>query len=193
MGSPDRRRVWSDIAWALRDCADGAGERGIVLALQNDDAPGAVVDSAPLLWQLTRDVGSPWLRSCPDPGRLSDPAGLDLPMAKAVLATATLRDVRDDGSDSATHWPEVLRMLQLSKFRGFVMVDYAGPADPFDAVAHGIRYLGGAMHLLSRQRLLEEQAVATSNGRPTREAHGAMDETAIIEEAATVVARALRR
>jgi hypothetical protein len=75
-----------------------------------------------------RDVGSPSLRACPDAARFADRTGMDLAASQAVLAHATLRDVRDDGSDAAIHWPEALRVLQQARYRGFVIVGYAGRA-----------------------------------------------------------------
>lgn len=181
---PDRRRLWSDIAWALRECADYGADIGVMLALHNTDEPGSVTASAYLLSQIVRDVGSPSLRACPDAARFADRTGMDLAASQAVLAHATLREVRDDGSDAAIHWPEALRVLQQASYRGFVIVGYAGREEPSTAVARGVRYLRGALHLLGRRQLLQETA-GDIDSQPEAE-------YVAVEEAATIVARAMR-
>lgn len=163
---PNTRRLWSDITWTLRQCADYAAERGVVLAVQNNRADG-VVGSAQQLEQCVHDVGSPWLRICLDPADLADRAGVEAAMNRVVQTHARLRDVRDDGSDAVIHWPELLRMLKLARYRGFVLLDYEGAEDPESAVPRASRYIRGILHLLQRQQLLaagNADSAAGSNG-----------------------------
>ena len=152
---PDRRRMWSDVAWALRQCADYAAERGVVLALQNNQTDG-IVGTPQQLAQCVRDVGSPWLRVCLDPADLITRATLDEAMPRVVQVHAKLREVRPDGSDAAAHWPEMMRALKLGHYRGYVLMDYEGIEDPESAVPRASRYLRGVLHLLQRQELLAE-------------------------------------
>lgn len=151
--TPDKRRLWSDITWALRQCADYAAERGIVLAIQNRRADG-IVGSAQQLEQCVHDVGSPWLRICLDPADLADRAGIEGSLSRVVQTHARLRQIGDDGSDASSHWPELLRMLKLGRYRGFVLLDYDGDEDPRAAVPRAARYIRGILHLLQRQQLL---------------------------------------
>lgn len=151
---PNTRRVWSDAAWALRQCADYAAERGVVLALQNNRSDG-IVGTPWQLEQCVHDVGSPWLRVCLDPGDVSDRTGIDAVLPRVVQVHARMRDVGDDGSDGAIHWPEILRMLRLGRYRGFVLVDYEGIEEPETAVPRAVRYFRGLLHLLERQQLLQ--------------------------------------
>ena len=152
---PDRRRMWSDVAWALRQCADYAAERGVVLALQNHANDG-IVATPDQLAQLVHDVGSPWLRVCLDPADLLTRATLDAAMPRVVQVHARVRDVQADGSDGAIHWPEILRALKLGRYRGHVLIDYEGIEDPETAVPRAARYIRGVLHLLQRQALLTE-------------------------------------
>jgi sugar phosphate isomerase/epimerase len=173
--SPNTRRLWSDITWALRQCADYAAERGVVLAIQNNRADG-VVGSAQQLEQCVHDVGSPWLRICLDPADLADRAGVEAAMDRVVQTHARLRDVRDDGSDASIHWPELLRMLKLGRYRGFVLLDYEGAEDAETAVPRAARYIRGILHLLQRQQLLaagSADGVASENGAVVVEAERA--------------------
>jgi sugar phosphate isomerase/epimerase len=154
---PNQRRVWSDVTWSLRQCADYAAERGVVLALQNNRTDGLV--GTPLqIEQCVRDVGSPWLRVCLDPGDFLDRAGVESSLSRVVQVHARMRDVADDGHDTRIHWPELLGMLKLGHYRGFVLVDYEGAEDPLTAVPRAVRYLRGLLHLLARQQLLQSAA-----------------------------------
>lgn len=190
---PDKRRLWSDITWALRQCADYAAERGVVLAIQNNRADG-VVGTPQQLEQCVHDVGSPWLRICLDPADLADRAGIEGAMDRVVQTHARLRDVRDDGSDAIIHWPELLRMLRLGRYRGFVLLDYEGAEEPETAVPRAARYLRGILHLLQRQQLLapggEESAMGGAAAREPADASNGAAPRDAEEPAAAIEAHA---
>jgi len=162
---PSQRRIWSDVTWSLRQCADYAAERGVVLALQNNRSDG-LVGTPSQIAQCVHDVGSPWLRICLDPGDLLDRAGIEASLPRVVQVHARMRDVADDGGDSRIHWPELLRMLRLAHYRGFVHLDYEGVEEPETAVPRAVRYIRGLLHLLARQQLLRPPAdqAAQANG-----------------------------
>jgi sugar phosphate isomerase/epimerase len=164
--APNVRRAWSDTTWALRQCADYAAGRGVVIAVRN--APGGLIDAPHQLWQCVRDAGSPWLRACPDPALMRDRTALDLPLQYAVQADASLGHVRDDGSDAATHWPEILRLLRTARYRGFVMLDYRGAEAAETALPRAARYMRGLLHLLARQELLRSPNGDVADEVPTQ-------------------------
>ena len=149
---PNVRRAWSDVMWALRACADHGANRGVAIAARNER--GGLIDAPHQLWQCVRDVGSPWLRACADPGLMRDRSSLDLPLQYAAQVDATLGDVREDGSDGATHWHEVLRLLRSARYRGFVTMGYAGQEAPETAMPRAARHMRGLLHLLGRQEML---------------------------------------
>lgn len=150
---PNTRRIWSDVTWSLRQCADYAAERGVVLALQNS-RPDGLAGTPAQLAQLVHDVGSPWLRVCLDPADLADRAGIEASLPQVVQSHARFRDVRDDGSDAGIYWPELLQMLRLGSYRGFLHIDYEGTENPESAVPRAAAYLRGLLHVLERQKLL---------------------------------------
>jgi sugar phosphate isomerase/epimerase len=156
-GAPriDQRRLWSDVTYALRTATDYAADRGVTLALQNSRSEG-IVGAADQIAQCVRDVGSPWLRVCLDPADLVDPGRFDAAVAHVVQVHARMRNVGDDGSDAAIHWPGLLQNLKLAHYRGFLLLDYEGGEDPTTAVPRASRYLRGLLHLLDRQRLLQQ-------------------------------------
>ncbi|MDP9238351.1 MAG: sugar phosphate isomerase/epimerase [Chloroflexota bacterium] len=150
---PNARRIWSDVTAALRDCADYAAERGVVLGLQNQR--GSLASTPAQVAQLVHGVGSPWMRICVDPAGFGSTAGVDALLTQAVQAHAHLRDVQEDGSDAPVVWPELLRLLRLGHFRGFLHIDYDGSEAPETAVPRAVVYLRGTLHLLDRQQLLQ--------------------------------------
>ena len=162
----DQRRLWSDVTATLRQCADYAAERGVVLALQNNRSDG-IVGAAPQLAQCVHDVGSPWLRVCLDPADFGAGSAIDGIMPGIVQVHARMRDVRDDGSDAQIHWPGLLQALKLGRYRGFVMLDYEGLEDPATAVPRAATYMRGLLHLLQRQQLLAQPAGAGDDGAHT--------------------------
>jgi hypothetical protein len=115
---------------------------------------GGLIDAPHQLAQCMRDVGSPWLRACADPASMRDRVSLDLPLPYAVQLDATARDVREDGSDAATHWPELLRMVRAARYRGFVTLAYDGTDAPETAMPRLSRYMRGLLQLLGRQEML---------------------------------------
>jgi sugar phosphate isomerase/epimerase len=150
----------------LRQSADYGAERGVTLALQNNAGDG-IIATAVQLRHCLEDAGTQWLRVCLDPADLPDRVGIDHAMPYVVQVHARMRDVHEDGSDGRVHWPEVLRLLKLSHYRGFVHLDYEGGEVPETAVPRAIRYLRGHLHLLERQRLLREPAPpSTADGVP---------------------------
>jgi sugar phosphate isomerase/epimerase len=160
---PDTRRLWSDVMYTLRQCADYAAERGVVLAVQNSRTHGVVGDPLQIA-QCVQDVGSPWLRICLDPADLADTAGIDLSLPRVVQVHARMRDVQADGADRNVHWPELMRVLQQGRYRGHVLLDYEGAETPESAVPRATRYLRGIQHLLQRQQVLAEAVVDDGAG-----------------------------
>ncbi|HEY7801405.1 MAG TPA: sugar phosphate isomerase/epimerase family protein [Dehalococcoidia bacterium] len=169
---PNPRRTWSDLTWALRQSADHGAERGVVVALQNSARAG-LVGSGLELDQCLQDVGSAWLRVCLDPADLPDQARLEAALQRTVQVHARLHDVQEDGSDAAIHWPELLRMLRLASYRGFVLIDYDGAEEPETAVPRSARYLSATLQAIARRELLMPPGLApepNGNGAETFDA-----------------------
>ncbi len=176
-GAPkvDPRRLWSDVTATLRQCADYAAERGVVLALQNNRSEG-IVGATAQLTQCVRDVGSPWLRICLDPADFGASAAIDAALPGIVQVHARMHDVRPDGSDANVHWPGLLQSLKLGRYRGFVMIDYQGVVeDPETAVPRSARYMRGLLHLLQRQQLLAQTAASEPDNAPSASADAQPD------------------
>ena len=113
--------------------------------------------------QCLHDVGSPWLARLPRSGRLRRRAGLRRDRCRAssrlTPACATSRTM---AATTRVHWPELLRQLQLARYRGFVHVDYEGVEDPdFGGAARGA--------LPARAAAAAEQAAAARRSGDVRQ------------------------
>jgi hypothetical protein len=99
-----------------------------------------------------------------------------------VQVHARMQDVADDGSDRRIHWPEILRMLKLARYRGFVHVDYEGVEEPETAVPRAVSYVRGLLHVIERQQLLQAPSPETEQQAASVEPSLARD-TALEAEA----------
>ena len=189
---PDPRRAWSDIAETLRQCADYAAERGVVLALQNSISDG-IIGTPPQITQIVRDVGSPWLKVCLDPADLRDGTGVDAALPMTVQAHARMREINDDGSDAHIAWPLLLPTLALGRYRGFLLLDYEGVESPETAVPRAVRYLRGLLYVLGRQQVLSKQASEPEPGMSSTFSHPDLEADAVTDAIAHVRGDVLTR
>ena len=125
-------------AAALKDCADYAGERGIMLGLENH---GGIVAEADQLLELLRRVDSPWVGICLDSGnfRTEDPyADMEKCAPWAINMQLKVMVHPRGGDDEETDFERVLAMLRAVNYQGYVVLEYEEPEDPYVAVP---RYL----------------------------------------------------
>lgn len=128
-------------AGALRECADYAGERGIMLGLENH---GGIVAEADQLLELLGRVDSPWLGICLDSGnfRTVDPyADLEkcAPWAINVQLKVMIHPQGQD--DEETDFERVMAMLRAVNYQGYVVLEYEEPEDPYVAVPRHLERL----------------------------------------------------
>ena len=108
----------------LREAAAYAGERGVLLALENH---GGITRTAADVIELVRAVDSPWLGINLDTGNFhtEDPYR-DLeeaaPYAISVQVKVMTRDA--GGTQKATDFERVVRILTVTGYRGYVALEY---------------------------------------------------------------------
>ncbi len=135
-----KRRRWSDVMEALRECADYAEERGVVLGLENHDG-GGFVGSADEVERCLHDVGSAWLRLNLDTGDYGDLESVRRTLPQAVHVHAKLYELDGEGADRRQDWPQIMDILVRGRYRGYLSIEYEGEEDPVAAVPRGVRYL----------------------------------------------------
>ena len=137
--SPKRKR-WPEMVAALKECADFAGERGVVLGLENHNGRG-LVGTAADVERCLKDVGSPWFRLNLDTGDYGDLESIRRTLPHAVHVHAKLFELDSAGTEQLLDWAGVMEILNAGHYRGFLSIEYEGDEDPIAAVPRGARYL----------------------------------------------------
>jgi L-ribulose-5-phosphate 3-epimerase len=135
-----KESLWPSMIRCLRESAEYAQERGVVLGLENHNS-GGFVATADDVERALADVGSPWLRLCLDTGDYDDPAAIQRTVGHAVHVHAKLYELDDRGTDKRLDWPAVIATLRAAGYRGFLSIEYEGSEDAEAAVPRGVSYL----------------------------------------------------
>lgn len=118
---------------AFEESCQYAGRRGVYLALENHGGPTATVDG---LLALVRDVRSPWFGVNLDTGNFhSDDIYGDLARAApyAVNVQVKVEVAGPDGQRRPTDFSRLAVLLREAGYRGYIVLEYEGSADPRQA------------------------------------------------------------
>ena len=140
VGRDAKAEHWPTIIKYLRECAEYAGEQGIVLGLENHNGRG-IVGTADEVERCLDEVASPWLRLNLDTGDYGDLQSIRRTVARAVHIHAKLYDLDDAGADPRFDWREIMRVLTEGGYRGYLSIEYEGDEDAMTAVLRGVREL----------------------------------------------------
>ncbi len=134
-------------AWAvecLKEVSAYAGERGVILALENH---GGITARADELIAIVEAVDSPWLGVNLDGGNFrTDPYG-DLEKAAPYAVSVQVKvEVRSpDGKSVPADLARVAGILRRANYRGFVALEYEAREPVRDAVPRYLRALRDAL------------------------------------------------
>ncbi|MDA9961278.1 sugar phosphate isomerase/epimerase [Opitutales bacterium] len=117
-----------------------AGEKGIILALENHDF---LMDSR-RLQAIVKRVDSPWFAVNLDSGNFIDKDGYEAfertaPYAATVQLKVELRD--KSGKKVPTDMGRLIGILKKANYRGYVVLEYEAKEDPFTAVPRHLKEL----------------------------------------------------
>ncbi len=133
--------------WAiegLKECAEYAGSKGILLALENHGGITALADG---LLGLVRGVDSPWLGINLDTGnfhtRVYESLEKVAPYAVSVQVKVETREGK--GPHQPTDYARIVKILENAGYRGFVALEYEAKEDPFVAIPKHLAALRAAL------------------------------------------------
>ena len=117
-----------------------AGEKGIILALENHDF---LMDSR-RLQTIVKRVDSPWFAVNLDSGNFIDKDGYEAfertaPYAATVQLKVELRD--ESGKKMPADMSRLIGILKKVNYRGYVVLEYEAKEDPFTAVPRHLKEL----------------------------------------------------
>ena len=127
----------------FREVARYAGDRGVLLALENH---GGITSTAEQLLALVRGVDSPWFGVNLDTGNFrTDPYGSMEKVAPYAVAVQVKVSVRDaSGKKVETDFPRVAAILRQAGYRGYVALEYE-EAKPTENVPRYLKRLREAL------------------------------------------------
>ena len=134
-------RRWVEArGWAidgLKEVSEYAGERGVLLALENH---GGITAKADQLLALVRGVDSPWLGVNLDTGNFHEDVYESLEKAAPYAVAVQVKvEVKESGGEAREmDFPRLVRILRQAGYRGYVALEYEARPDPRTAVP---RYL----------------------------------------------------
>jgi sugar phosphate isomerase/epimerase len=130
---------------AIQRCCQYAGQRGVILALENH---GGIVATAEQLLSIVREVKSEWFGVNLDSGnfRSVDPYA-ELALAAPYAVTVQIKtQVGSPQGTKEADLPRVIGILKEAGYRGFVALEYENESDPKEAVR---RYLDTLRRLIA--------------------------------------------
>ncbi len=130
---------------ALTECCDYAGDRGVVLGIENH---GGIVAEADALLDIVKAVQSPWVGINLDTGNFhtADPYA-DLARCAPFAVNVQLKtEIRARGGKTeAADLPRLIRILKEARYMGYVVLEYEAKEDPYQAVPRILKELRGLL------------------------------------------------
>jgi len=140
--SEDDARKWA--VEGLAECAAYAGERAVLLALENH---GGITASADDLLALVAAVGSPWLGVNLDTGNFHQRVYESLAKAAPHAISVQVKvEIRAEGQPAEpTDYARVVKILRDAAYRGYVALEYESAEDAAVAVPRHLEQLRAAI------------------------------------------------
>jgi sugar phosphate isomerase/epimerase len=130
---------------AIEECCDYAGQKGIVLGLENHG--GIVADPADLL-EIVRAVKSPWFGINLDTGNFNtaDPyADLARCAPYAVNVQVKTEITKRGQKKEAADLARLVQIVRDANYQGYVALEYEAAEDPWKAVPETLEKLGALL------------------------------------------------
>ncbi len=145
-----RAARWSAMVGCIRQCARQAAQAGVTLAVEAHNHGGFISTSHEML-RLIRELDSPWVRINLDTGNYDEPdpyKGFARSLPWTAHVVAKVLRMRPNGEAMGFDYGRIVRLLKRGGYRGFVTLEYEGPADEARAVPQALAMLRrhGAAH-----------------------------------------------
>ena len=124
----------------LKDCAEYAAPRGVLLALENH---GGITSTADQVLDLLTSVDSEWVGANLDTGNFrQDPYGSLARIAPyAVTMHAKVEIPKESGGKEEADFSRIIGMLDEQGYKGYLSIEYEAAEDPMIAVPRFVQRL----------------------------------------------------
>ncbi|MEM7234050.1 MAG: sugar phosphate isomerase/epimerase family protein [Planctomycetota bacterium] len=128
----------------MREAAEYAGERGVLLALENH---GGITAKVEQLLSLVRAVDSPWLGVNLDTGNFHHQVYESLEKAAPYAVAVQVKvETRENGeTKKPADYRRIAEILHGANYRGYVALEYEAKEDPKLAIPRHLGELGSAL------------------------------------------------
>jgi sugar phosphate isomerase/epimerase len=134
----DQARKWC--IDAIDQCCKYAGQRGIILALENH---GGIVSTVDQLLSIVREIKSDWFGVNLDTGNFRGPDPYaDLAKAAPYAVTVQVKsEISAGGARGEADMARIVEILKKAQYRGYVALEYEAKEDPKTAVPRHLKTL----------------------------------------------------
>jgi sugar phosphate isomerase/epimerase len=137
----ERADQWNEMLRCMSIAGLLADRYGVVLAVENHNH-GGFLQTGDDVMRLLADADSEWLRLNLDTGNYVDGfESIEKTLVYAVHIHAKMMDINEQGLDFTTDYPQLIKLLHESNYRGFVSIEYEGEEESLTAVPRGLEYL----------------------------------------------------
>ncbi len=133
-GNPSKRlsdaEAFELVVSGMKECCDYAGNRGVILAIENHGYLTATADD---LLRMLEAVNHDWLGINLDTGNFKAKPYEYMEAAAPYAANVQLKievPTRDGSGREETDVPRVCRILREAGYRGYIALEYEGKGDP---------------------------------------------------------------
>lgn len=127
---------------ALRECAEYAGQRGVVLGMENH---GGIVAEPESLIEIMRAVDSPWIGVNLDSGNYhtADPYADLAKIAPYAVNVQLKTEIKRQGASDPepADLPRIIALLREANYQGWVTLEYEAKGDPFTEIPRVLKQL----------------------------------------------------
>jgi len=144
---PDGHTEAEAVKWAvsaMRECAEYAGERGVLVAMENH---GGITATAEQVVRLVKAVDHPWFGVNLDFGNFRDPQSEFAPVAPyAVTTHAKVTHHDAEGNPRLVDYALARRVMEAVRYRGYLSIEFEEPQDPREGVPAFVAELKRVFH-----------------------------------------------
>jgi sugar phosphate isomerase/epimerase len=136
-----REKLWPEMIKCMKECSKYAENIGVVLGIENHNH-GGFIRKASDVFRIIREVNSDWLRLNLDTGGYIDNyKSIESTIQLAVHIHAKLYDLDENGADRILDYNRIFDLLNKSRYKGFLSIEYEGKEDELLSVSRAINFL----------------------------------------------------
>ncbi|MBN13268.1 MAG: xylose isomerase [Opitutaceae bacterium] len=140
------KKAVQNIITNMRIACDYAGDKGVVLAMENHDF---LIDIGRML-PIIEAIDSPWFGVCFDSGNIAPTSNPYKELARIAPYSVNAQikvEIPVNGKKEHTDLARIINILKNANYRGYVTLEYESSEDPYKAIPKYLKKLRGLISL----------------------------------------------